>query len=132
MTVVKRLIEECWEGVRNLECVRENPDPLDVAQAIRRLDQRRHTLVALEADSEAHMLVGGGNGDYVISATLDGLTFLNLVTAPVHQRDVKVVVGGQDGLYAPHLIIAQDAALKAALTFTERGQLDPRFRWESR
>ncbi len=62
MTAVKRLIEECWEGVKNLECVHENPAPQDVAQAIRKLDQRRHTLVALETDSEAHMLVGGGNG----------------------------------------------------------------------
>lgn len=130
MTVVRRLIEECWEGVRNLECVRENPEPLDVAQAIRRLDQRRHTLVALETDSEAHMLVGGGNGDYVVSATLEGLTFSNLITVPVHQGEVKMVVGGQEGFYAPHLIIARDAALEAALTFTERGQLDPRFRWE--
>ncbi len=132
MTVVKRLIEECWEGVRNFEGVRENPAPLDVAQAIQRLDQRRHTLIALETDGEAHMLVGGGNGVYVVSATLDGLTFLNLVTAPVHQKEVKVVVGGQEGLYASEIIIAQDATLKAALTFTERGQLDPSLRWESR
>jgi hypothetical protein len=126
------LIEECWEGVRNLESVRENPAPLDVAQAIRRLDQRRHTLVARETDGEAHMLVGGGNGEYVVSATLDGLSFLNLVTTPVHQKEVRVVVGGQEGPYASELIIAQDATLKAALTFTERGQLDPSFRWEPR
>jgi len=132
MTTVKRLIEECWEGVRNLESVRDNPAPLDVAHAIQRLDQRRHTLVALETDGEAHMLVGGGNGEYVVSATLDGLTFFNLVTAPAHQKDVRVVVGGQEGLYASHLLIAQDATLKAALTFTERGKLDPSFRWEPR
>jgi hypothetical protein len=131
MTAIKRLIEESWEGVRNLESVRENPAPLDVAQAIRRLDQRRYTLVALETDGEAHMLVGGGNGEYVVSATLDGLTFLNLVTTPEHSGEVKVVVGGQEGLYASHLLVAQDDTLKAALTFTERGQLDPSFRWES-
>jgi hypothetical protein len=132
MTAVTRLIEECWEGVRNLECVRDNPTSLDVTQAIRRLDQRRHTLVALETDGEAHMLVGGGNGEYIVSATLDGLTFLNLVTTPVHQEEVRVVVGGQEGLYASELIIAQDATLEAALTFTERGQLAPSFRWEPR
>lgn len=131
MTAVKRLIEECWEGVRNLEAVRENPAPLDVAHAIQRMDQRRHTLVALETDGEAHMLIGGGNGKYVVTATLEGLTFLNLVTTPLGQREVKVVVGRQEGFYASHLLIAQDATLKAALTFTERGQLDPSFRWES-
>lgn len=78
-------IEE-WVGGNDIGPNIENPQWVQIEDAIRRLDGRSRTLVTLIAEGGGHMVVGGGErGEYLGYATFDNQTFFNVIVH-LHNR----------------------------------------------
>src|SRR4051812_1694672 len=64
---VFKLVRDNWNGSRSNEVVTQSPSWEDVQSAVVALDAGQHTLVVLEGSGNTEMLIGGGEGKYVIS-----------------------------------------------------------------
>jgi Immunity protein Imm1 len=126
----KRMIHgDCWKGVLNEEW-HVDATWEDVERALNRLDAHEYTIIAIQADGEAHLVIGGGAGHYVVYATFDNNEFWNLLSAQTSARVVLLNVGGQEGDYLTKQVVTVDLAVAAAKTFFLHGELDPSLLWE--
>lgn len=110
----------------------ENFDSAEADQVdalIRRLDQDRHTVVSVgEADGPL-LMVGGGKGEYIVTATIDGENWSTLATGPRDDTRKLVNIGGQPGDYRSDVVVALDRAIAAARYFFLHAALDPSMTW---
>jgi hypothetical protein len=101
-----------------------------VREYITRLDGERRTLVVIFG-SGSHLAVGGGgDGGHVVYATFDNSTFHQLVDPSVVDGEpVKVVAGGQPGVYERNRVVTLADALHAAEAFVATGTLAEDLTW---
>ncbi len=130
MCVVDLSVEK-WVGNRNEGELIENPDWSQIEIAIRELDSKSRTLVALGVDDETYMTIGGGESrKYVVSVTFDNISFHNLLDLSKADGTEKLVVGGQEGIYPANMCVDLLRCLLAARTFAESGKLDSLLVWQ--
>jgi hypothetical protein len=73
---------------------------------------------------------GGADQRCVVSAGDDKAFYMAI--EPARGRDpVKIKVNGQTNDYPSELLVAKEAALKAAKLFSELGKLEPTVQWRS-
>lgn len=129
---VKVLHIDLVEGSMGYE-VKEMASPswTDIETAIKRLDGESRTQVAIGADGEMHLSVGGGEkGQYVVYATFDNMKFYTLLSDQPSETEVELVAGGQVGNYSGKIVVGLAPALMAAKTFAESGEIDRRLNWQ--
>ena len=110
-----------------------NPNWEQIETAIRRLDGKTCTLVILGVgDPVPHMAIGGGgDGKYIVYATMDNLSFQTLVNPSAPPGKCMLVAGGQAGDYALKICVGLQEALLAAKTYAETGEVDSGLTWEN-
>lgn len=118
-----------WEGItcRDEDTVATRVE--EVESFIRHLDQDKHTLVCLGEPDKPSLMVGGGKGDYLVTATLDGENWSTMAVGPRDGSKKMVVTGGQPGDFHSHVIVTLDQALAAARYFFLHTTLDPSMNW---
>jgi len=109
----------------------EATDIDQVEQLIRRLDQDRYTIVSLGEPDRPLLMVCGGKGDYVVTATPDGKTWSGLAMGPRDGASKRINGGGQPAEFPSHEVATLDQALAAARYFFQHGALDPSLTWET-
>jgi hypothetical protein len=126
----RALSADCWQGPKNETNLVSDPSWDDIESAIRDLDGNVHTIVGLQADGEAHLVIGGGScGRYIVYATFDNVHFSALSSGQAVQSKVPLCIGGEIGDYKDNLIVDIASALCAARPFAESGQLGPALPW---
>jgi hypothetical protein len=100
--------------------------------SIRQLDGRVRTQVILEGKDRALLIGGGNDGRYnVVMAVNVDEEFYNLVNPSGSlDRQLKVVTGGQAGLFAERQCVDLATALRAAEVFFYSGEPASDLAWE--
>ena len=102
-----------------------NPAWEDVDRAIKALDGEDKNDLYLTPNAEVpetYLCVGGGNGEYVVSGSVEGERFPAVVIPDRSDELVSLVVGGQLGEFPERFIVDLDTALTAAKAFYESGR----------
>lgn len=109
------------------------PSWTQIEAAIRRLDADQCSLVILGIGDPPvpHMAIGGGDGKYIVYATVDNMVFYKAINTKAANGKCSVVAGGQRGTYDLRSCIGLNEALHAAKIYAETGNLDPNVRWET-
>lgn len=119
-----------WSGVHSKESSLRDATWADIARLIQRLDARKHTIVTVSADEDNYLMVGGGNGKFVVTVTQGGDRFFDLIRSePINVSIVRMNVGGQEGEYPADQVVDENAAVACAMTYLKGGKLDERFTW---
>jgi len=127
---VSSIICDCWQGSESDNIVIDNPSWEQIETAVRNLDGERRTIVSLQGEAEAHLVVSGGSlGRYVVYATYDNENFFSLCSINENASPVLLNVGGQDGDYPSKIVVELPAALAAANDFADFGRMDATQRW---
>lgn len=123
-------IADEWSGVNSRESTFKDATWADVARLIKRLDACKYSIVNLKIDDDNHLTVGGGNGRFIVTVTLDGNRFFDLVrAAPTDTSIIRLNVGGQEGEYPADQIVDEDTAVACAMTYLKSSTMDERFTW---
>ena len=102
-----------------------------IEKGICELNGTSKTLVALGADDECYMSIGGGeSGKYIVNITFDNVSFHNLVDPSKPDAIEKLVVGEQEGNYSARMCVNLEMDLLAAQTFTVSAQVPRSLSWE--
>jgi hypothetical protein len=100
--------------------------------AVKSLDGRTTTQVVLEGDDKALLIGGGNDGRYnvVLAVNIDEAFFNLLNSHGSPDREVRIVTGGQAGLFPETQSVSLEAVLKAATYFFDSGGMNPNLAWE--
>ena len=107
----------------------ENPSAIELEEALRRLDAKAYTMLTLTTGPNRHLAIGGGDGRYVVYASIDNDQFFNLVRPDAPSGTVLLKVGGQEGDFPAAQIVTLAQAQAAALFYLDASELDPSQRW---
>src|SRR4051812_16200287 len=107
---------DTWEGPLTSSEDFESTDVAEIDSLIRRLDQKRHATVSIGEPEKRLLMVGGGKGDYIVTATLDGENWFTLATGPPSDSWRRIFTG-QQGDYRSHIVATLDQAIAAARYF---------------
>jgi Immunity protein Imm1 len=129
MFITKISVED-WIDNQNKGCEIKASIWSEIELAIKSLDGQTKTLATLETDGETHMLIGGGQGKYVVYATFDNEIFYSLIDPSKSDQDESVVVGGQKGLYPAKFCVDLETVLQSAQKFAEFGEMLKSAVWE--
>lgn len=102
-----------------------DPSWEDVEQAIKALDgEVRNDLYLAQGlgDPETFLCVGGGNGKYLVSGSVEGKRFPTVVIPDGSDEIVSLIVGGQLSEFPRRFIVDLNTALTAAKAFFESGR----------
>lgn len=105
---------------------RANPSWKDVEQAIKALDgEARNDLYLApgRGDPETFLCVGGGNGKYFVSGSIEGERFPTVVDPDGSDEVVSLIVGGQLSEFPRRFVVDLNTALTGAKAFFESGRL---------
>ncbi len=127
---VEKIVADKWEGVFTENEIIAAPTENDAKRVIEALDANIHTLVCFGDEGALHMVVGGGNGNYVVYAAFSGQEFWNLISDTSESRKILINAGGQEGDYPVRQVVKKPQVLQAAMTFFRSGKLDETLRWE--
>jgi hypothetical protein len=126
-----RLETDRWVGnFRDFECI-EDPTWDEVVSAIRRLDQHQYTELFLIRKEGHYFTVGGGSGQYQAFICIEE-AFLNLCN-PLASNDeeVRLVTGGQEGLFPGAMVVPLELVLAAGLEFYQSGTASSDVCWST-
>lgn len=119
-----------WVGDRDLGDSISGVDWLAIESALDRLDGRRWTQLAIESSQvePRTLLIGGGAGDYVVSYISDdeNYTLANMCTV---LGELRLVTGGQAGIFPRSIVVDRDAAARAARHFFQLESMDSSLNW---
>lgn len=127
---VTRISADRWRGVHCDQDVIENPSADDFVRALAALDAEERTMLCLDLAEGQHLVIGGGNGKYVVYASLGNDNFWNLLTETEDRGTVLVTAGGQEGDFPAKQVVDQAQARQAGLFYMESGKLDPALCWK--
>ena len=107
-----------------------------IISALKKLDGHKHTQVTLSSkQGPSSMCVAGGNdGRYVahIAINVDEKFFIleeESTTDGEMKGEVKVVTGGQAGMFPASQCVSFDTAVRSAVYFGQHGQPNPKEKW---
>jgi hypothetical protein len=111
-----------------------NPTWDQVEEAIRRLDNRVTNDLYLQPhreDPETYLCVGGGQGRYTVSGSVNNETFPTVLDASKAALPKELlVVGGQSGWYPASMVHDLETALEASFAYFECGGPGGRLNWQ--
>lgn len=130
---IKKLIEERRLGERVAVSERDDPTHADTLAALDQLDGAQYSSVAFVTEDDTVMAIGGGDGAFVVSITLDDDARIYTLIDPSRSEDhdQEVVVGGQAGSYQQYQCVDRDMAKAALLHFHQEGAPSPDLQWVS-
>jgi hypothetical protein len=132
MIMLNCLKMEVWHGRSVTTELIENPTWQEVRHSILKLDAAERTLLALEGWGSTCLLIGGGEGRFVVSFTdSERLTYTLTNDLECGAESTLLNIGGQVGNYPTYEVISKDVTLKAAEFFFEHNERDPTLRWRS-
>lgn len=127
------IIMDNWNGSFCKEEVCEASSPQEILEIVEKLDAKRHTLVNFFPSENDYLMIGGGDGKYVITGEENGVIF-NLTNSKVQGTEkVALNTGGQLGLFEPKYIISKELAFKCVLQYFSTGKIpkdDETLIWE--
>lgn len=99
--------------------------------AIRSLDETHLTALTVERPDRSNVLVGGGNGRYILCITTADARLVALADeGKTDGAAEELVAGGQTGHYPSRLVVDDiDTVLQAARTYFETGSADESLSW---
>ena len=100
---------------------------------LERLDNKKHTLVNLVLLEENYLMIGGGNGKYVVTGEENGIVFNLLNPREGSALKIELNTGGQIGLFESKYILSKEIAFKCAVKCLTMGyipQNDLDLSWE--
>ncbi|MBA3517160.1 MAG: hypothetical protein H0T75_05860 [Rhizobiales bacterium] len=119
-----------WEGLRTRDSVEVDVSESELVRLIKRLDASRYTLVSLEKDAENVLMIGGGQGRFIVYFIRERDCCIELYDPDKnHDKSALLIVGGQGGDYREDQIVDEESAITCAVTFLTTGMLDERFHW---
>lgn len=130
---IKKLIEERRQGERAAVSERADPSDAELLAALDQLNGAEFSSIALVTEDETVMAIGGGEGAYVVSITLDDDARIYTLVDPAksEDHDQDVVVGGQSGSYQQYQCVDRELALAAVRHFQQAGEPSPELQWVS-
>lgn len=130
---IRKLIEERRQGERAVSRERADPTDAELLAALDQLDGAEFSSIAFVTEDETVMAVGGGDGAYVVSITLDDDARIYTLVDPskFEDHDQELVVGGQSGSYQQYQCVCRELATAAIRYFQQEGAPSPDLRWIS-
>ncbi|MEO0479454.1 MAG: Imm1 family immunity protein [Planctomycetota bacterium] len=125
------LFLDCGVGHSDHGAVIASPTETDFRRALTTLDARERTLLSLTRDESTVLMVGGGAGQYVVTASVRPDEHWALRGSAPAYGEIELTAGGQPGLFDASQVVDFDQALLAGLWFLASGALDPRQEWVS-
>lgn len=112
---------------------RADPSEAELLAAVQRLDGAEFSSVAFVTEDKTVMAVGGGDGAFVVTITLDDDARIYTLVDPTRSEDhdQDVVVGGQSGSYQQYQCVSRELATAAVLYFHLEGAPAPDLQWVS-
>lgn len=126
----RRIVADRWHDTFNDEEEIDAPTADILARLLDRLDARTHTLLMLQGPREAHMAIGGGNGQYIVYFSPVAEQFWNLHRRASRDGITMLTVGGQEGDYPSSQIVTKEEAWQAANFFLVNGSMAPDLDWK--
>lgn len=125
-----RLEWDVWHGDHtDLETL-DDPAPEDIDQALRRLDQRRHTEMALHGTGGQYLAVGGGLGCYhVYVASMEHEDSVVLQSTIAKAGFEELISGGRLLRLPARSVVGLAEAAQAAKAFLRADRPDPALLW---
>ena len=124
-----KLTGDKWNGVLTDDWEIDDPTPADIDQALDRLDAVVYTLITVALSEDFYLMVGGGAGQYYVTATLDDRFWVLLRSQPA-SGTIMLNVGGQEGDIPAAQVVTKPQARTAILAFMQTGELDSEQEWE--
>lgn len=121
-----------WHGVHCHEEFFDIRSTSELLDGLNRLDGNKHTLLNLIASEHGYLMIGGGNGQYVLSGEEDGMIF-NLLNQDCHTDEkIELNAGGQIGLFERKYIVSKEQAINCALAFFTKKAIpkETQYNWE--
>lgn len=107
----------------------------DVENAVRSLNGREYNDIYLTPDKinqQTYLSVGGGDGKYLVSGSINNEIFPTYVNPDVSgAKEIQIIVGGQSGDYPENYIVDINTALKAVKSFYESGNFENDIPWKN-
>jgi hypothetical protein len=119
-----------WEGLHGEGWDAEESSPQEFERMLLRLDAKQYTMLTIAAEDPTHLMIGGGNGKYVVYATFDNFDFWNLMRREPASGKVEIYIGGQDGDFSANQVVDLEQARSAGLVFLASVELDPTQEWK--
>ena len=107
----------------------DNPSWGEIDSAICALNADDKTLVSLTAGDAGVMLIGGGNGQYLVTVIYSDAIHFTAGKPEMNPKEVELTVGGQTGIYSSNQIVDLASALHAARCYFDYGIRDPKLEW---
>ena len=125
-----RLEWDAWHGDNTDTETLEDPAPDDVDRAVRRLDQRRYTELALHGSGGQYLAVGGGLGCYhVYVASVEHEDSVVLQSTIAKSGFEELISGGRLLRLPARSVVGLAEAARAAQTFLRTDRPDPALGW---
>ena len=104
-----------------------------VLDLLSRMDAQKHSLITLQPseDPDSYLMIGGGAGQFIACATKDNQTFHNATHPGASGGDVTLLVGGQESVFPPWLIISLAQAQGICRKYWLDQSLDESIIWET-
>ncbi len=83
---------------------------------LEKLDGNHHTLLSLERNDGAIMLIGGGNEQYIVTVTCRD-NILTLLANEVGTDEIELCAGGQYANFPPQIVVEKNLAQTALNQF---------------
>jgi Immunity protein Imm1 len=126
------IVSDNWNGLQCREQRVEYPSEGDALDAVRALDGRTRTLVAVNAADGSSLTIGGGAGQYVAYVSTNDEKCFNLLADQEHgSGTVSLVAGGQEGDYPAEQVVELGQVLRAVRFFYQMAGTDNGQRWRS-
>jgi hypothetical protein len=122
-----------WDGSSCKEEIYHVNSSVKLLGILERLDNKKHTLVNLVLLEENYLMIGGGNGKYVITGEENGIVSNLLNPSEGSTLKIELNTGGQIGLFESKYILSKEMAFKCAVKCFTIGcipQNDLDFVWE--
>jgi len=133
---VRRVVWDLWDGEICEEGCIDRPKLSDVEGIILAMDARRRTIVTLYKGDDDILVVGGGDGRYVVYMADSEGRYWNLISGAFASGDllatdrVLLNAGGQEGDFPIYQIVNRSQAIQAITAFYREGLRDESQRWE--
>ncbi len=128
-----KVYEDEWHGTSSRDIEYTTSDPRRVAESIDKLDGQVKTSVSLARGDDMLCIGGGNDGRYMayFAHNIDEQLF-NLVNADVKASgdEVKIVTGGQAGLFSQRASLDKKSVVEAASHFVATGEMAPHLAWD--
>jgi hypothetical protein len=103
----------------------------DVATAISKLDQIRHSAAILSREGSGYIGINGGSGVYFVFIFTEDRISLIPYDAGKPDEPVDLVAGGQEVFFSSRQMVGLDDALRAARHYYETGEPYPSLVWHA-